>query len=245
VTEVVFLGTSDAFGAGGRCQSAFVMRDAHGCLLIDCGVTTNTSLAAQGIRRDEIDSIVISHFHGDHFGGIPLLLLAALYEDKRERQLEIAGPPGIETRVEDLAIAMGHSIAARDWSFPIVFKELPAGEIHQVGPASLTSFEVHHNKDTCPHGYRIQLDRQTLVYTGDTGWFDELPEYVAGADLLVCECTYCAIEYEMHLNLNQLTQKADAFECERMILTHLGSEMTGLRGDLPFDTADDGLRIKL
>ena len=72
-------------------------------------------------------AIVVSHFHADHFGGIPLHLLGALYEDERTDPLRIAGPPGIEARVRGLAAAMGHAIEGRQWSFEIHFEELPAG----------------------------------------------------------------------------------------------------------------------
>jgi ribonuclease BN (tRNA processing enzyme) len=106
MSEIVFIGTSDAFGAGGRRQSAILMRAPSGSVLLDCGTTTSTGLAALGIERNEIDAIVISHYHGDHFGGIPILLLAALYEDARTRPLRIVGPPGIEARVRQLADAM-------------------------------------------------------------------------------------------------------------------------------------------
>jgi ribonuclease BN (tRNA processing enzyme) len=73
MSEVVFVGTSDAFGAGGRRQSALLVRAPQGAVLLDCGLTTVTGLVALGIERDEIDAIVVSHFHGDHFGGIPFL----------------------------------------------------------------------------------------------------------------------------------------------------------------------------
>src|SRR5262245_63859222 len=63
MSEVVFVGTSDAFGAGGRRQSALVLRAPNGGALLDCGTTTSTGLAALGIQRDEIDCILISHFH--------------------------------------------------------------------------------------------------------------------------------------------------------------------------------------
>ncbi len=243
--ELHFIGTSDAFGAGGRRQSAFLARDPHGSILVDCGVTTNTGLCAEGLHRDEIDAILISHFHADHFGGIPLLLLAALYEDRRTRPIEIAGPPGIETRVTELAEAMGHSITRRDWTFPIVFTELPAGLEVSVGPANITSFETHHNPDACPHGLKIGFDKARLVYSGDTGWFDDLPSHVQGADLFICECTYCHTGWEYHLSLEQLDQMKSSFDCERMILTHLGSEMSRRRSDLALETADDGLEIKI
>ena len=124
MNEVIFIGTSDAFGAGGRRQSATLVRGDRGSILLDCGATTNTGLSDLEIQREEIDSILISHFHGDHFGGIPLFLFACLYEDQRRRPLEIAGPPEIEARVRRLADAMGHSLDDRDWSFPLVFREL-------------------------------------------------------------------------------------------------------------------------
>ncbi len=244
MVEVHFIGTSDAFGAGGRRQSAIVVRDPHGSLLVDCGVTTNTGLAAEGIARDEIDAIVVSHFHGDHFGGIPLLLLAALYEDHRTRPLQIAGPPEIEKWVHRLAESMGHNIHGRNWTFPIVFTELEAGLPFEVGPATATSFEVRHNPEACPHGVHFALDKCSLVYSGDTGWFDNLPDHVAGADLFICECTYCQSDFEMHLNFEQLSEKESQFDCERIVLTHLGSEMSSLRGSLNFETADDGMKIK-
>ena len=123
MSEVVFVGTSDAFGAGGRRQSAVFLRAPTGGVLIDCGATTCAGLNELGIPREEIDTLLISHFHGDHFGGIPLLLLASLYEDQRKAPLRIAGPPGIEARVRGLAAAMGYAMEGRDWSFEISFDE--------------------------------------------------------------------------------------------------------------------------
>ena len=103
MSEVVFIGTSDAFGAGGRRQSAVFARGERGGMLLDCGATTNTGLRQLGIERDEVDVILVSHFHGDHFGGIPAFLYASLYTDHRTHPLEIVGPPEIEARVYQLA----------------------------------------------------------------------------------------------------------------------------------------------
>ena len=92
MTEVIFIGSSDAFGAGGRRQSAILLRNSSGTALIDCGGTTLTGLAQLGIARNEIDAILVSHYHGDHFMGIPQFLLAAIYEDSRSTPLPIAAP---------------------------------------------------------------------------------------------------------------------------------------------------------
>jgi ribonuclease BN (tRNA processing enzyme) len=245
MSEVVFVGTSDAFGAGGRRQSAVLIRGARGTLLMDCGSTTNTGLTQLGIEREEIDAVVVSHFHGDHFGGIPLFLLAALYEDERRRPLEIAGPPHIEARVRTLAKAMGHDLDGRDWSFPLTFSELVPGSDYAVGPASVSSFETRHQLEAHPHGYRIDLGDRAVVYSGDTGWFDDLPRLAAGADLFICECTLHDEQLEFHLSLDELTLHRDEFDVGGLLLTHLGSKMAELRGQCELDTADDGLIVKL
>jgi ribonuclease BN (tRNA processing enzyme) len=245
VSELVFVGTSDAFGAGGRRQSAMLLRAPGGGLLVDCGATTVAGLAELGIARDEIDAILVSHFHGDHFAGIPFLLLASLYEDGRRRPLWIAGPPGIEARVHGLASAMGYAIEDREWSFPIRFAELRPGQEREIGPARVDAFEVFHQPQTVPHGLALRFGRQRLVYSGDTGFFPSLPERVGDADLFVCECTYLDNDFEYHLNHKELVARKHEFRCERIILTHLGEEMLAQRGNAAFETADDGLRVRL
>ncbi len=245
MSEVVFVGTSDAFGAGGRRQSALLVRAPHGSLLLDCGGTTNTGLAALGIDRDEIDAVLISHFHGDHFGGIPALLLAALYEDQRRKPLVIAGPHGIERRVHQLASAIGYGIEERDWTFPIQFMEMNVEREIEIGPTRVRSFETRHQPHTHPHGMIVRAGSHSIGYSGDTGWFDQLPRLVRNVDLFVCECTYQHSGFDFHLNYETLSAHKPEFDCGRMLLTHLGSEMSARRGQCDFETADDGLRVRL
>lgn len=247
MSEVVFVGTSDAFGAGGRRQSAILLRAPGGTVLLDCGATTNSGLATLGAERDEIDAILISHFHGDHFGGIPLLLLAALYEDERTKPLWIAGPPGVESRVRNLAASMGHPIKDRAWRFPLHFEELPVGRNAEVGPVRVNAFEAYHVPDTNPHGLRVEAGGLTIAYSGDTGWFQELPRRVAGADLFICECTYHTHnqDFVYHLSYDELSERHKEFDCGRIILTHLGEEMSARRGTCDLETADDGLTVRL
>jgi ribonuclease BN (tRNA processing enzyme) len=245
MSEVVFVGTSDAFGAGGRRQSALLVRASHGGLLLDCGTTTASGLAALGIDRNEIDAILISHFHGDHFGGIPALLLAALYEDERRKPLHIAGPQGIERRVRQLAAAMGYAIEEREWPFAIEFLELPSDRLTEVGPVQVRSFETRHQPHTHPHGMLVTAGRDRIGYSGDTGWFDELPRRVGGVNLFVCECTYHTPGFDLHLDHQTLMAHKPEFDCGRIVLTHLGSEMSGRRGQCGFETADDGLTMRL
>jgi len=245
LSEVVFVGTSDAFGAGGRRQSAVLVRAAGGSVLLDCGATTATGLCDLGIDREEIDAIVISHFHGDHYGGIPALLLAALYEDERKHPLRIVGPTGIEQRVRGLAAALGYDVEDREWTFPIVFETFDTAKMLECGPVRVGAFEAKHQQSTCPHGLIVEGGDVRVAYSGDTGWFDALPQHVNGSDLFICECTYHREGFELHLSYEGLTTRKEQFDCGRMILTHFGAEMSDRRGQGDFETADDGLVVHL
>ena len=245
MSEIVFIGTSDAFGAGGRRQSAIFARGERGGMLLDCGGTTNTGLAQLGIPRDEVDVILISHFHGDHFGGIPAFLYAALYTDERTHPLEIVGPPDVAKRVYALGRALGHDLEDREWTFPVRFREIHAEQTLDAGPAEIQAFATQHQPEAHPQGYRVRLGRERVTYSGDTGWFEQLPRHVAGSDLFISECTLCHRELDFHLSLEELREHRRDFDCGRIILTHLGEDMSARRGQIEFETADDGLAVKL
>ncbi len=212
MSEVVFVGTSDAFGAGGRRQSAILVRVKSGAVLLDCGATTATGLSQLGVEREEIDAIVLSHFHADHFGGVPQILLACAYEDRRTRALEIAGPPEVEQRLRAVAAALGHPIEGLPLDFELRFREFAPGREMEVGPVQVGAFATHHQPDSHPHGISVRDGGQRIVYSGDTGWFDALPAHARGADLFICECTFAHRDFEFHLNLDQLSQRKHEFD---------------------------------
>lgn len=247
MNELLFVGTSDAFGAGGRRQSAIHVNYGEGALLLDCAPTTGTGLAALGVSRNSIDAITVSHFHADHFSGIPQFLLASNFEDPRERPLEVAGPPGIENRVFDLADAMGHDLR-RSLSYPLRFREWTQRDTQsplRVGPVHISTFGTHHQETTRPHALVLRWEGHHVVYSGDTGWFDELPERVGEADLFVCECNFYERQFEFHLDYLTLRKHLGEFRCKRMMLTHFSDEMSDRRGSLDVECADDGLRVAL
>lgn len=245
MTELVLIGTSDAFGSGGRRQSAYLLRAPNGSALIDCGQTTGTGLHALGISRDEIDVILVSHFHADHFGGIPLLLLGAQYQDDRTKPIRIVGPPEIEARVHHAARALGHPIEGHEWSFSIQFQEMPVGADFEVGPIRARAFATKHAPESHPHGLIVSAGNRQIAYSGDTGWFDSLPDEVAGSDLFLCECTQVARSFEFHLSLEELLAQREAFDVGRLVLTHLGEDMRALTEHGGLEIADDGHVIEL
>ena len=107
--QLRFVGCGDAFGSGGRFNTCFHVTGTRVNFLIDCGASSLPALKRFGIARDEIDLVLITHFHGDHFAGLPFLLLDAQFT-RRTRPLVIAGPEGIETRLtQAMEVMFEHS----------------------------------------------------------------------------------------------------------------------------------------
>ena len=93
--KIRFLGTGDAFGHGGRLQPCILVETPLRRFLVDCGATATIAMHRYGILPNDIDLILISHLHGDHFGGLPFFILDAQLHSKRRAPLTIAGPEGI------------------------------------------------------------------------------------------------------------------------------------------------------
>src|SRR5262249_46224011 len=92
-----FLGSGDAFASGGRSHTCFLLDGGLEPLLIDCGPTALVALKREHIDPASIGTVALSHLHGDHFGGLPWLVLDGQFAD-RTRPLLVGGPPGTETR---------------------------------------------------------------------------------------------------------------------------------------------------
>ena len=197
---------------------------------------------ALGIDRDEIDAIVVSHFHGDHFGGIPALLLAAVYGDGRSARSTsrarpasrsaCATPPGPSaTRSKgatlgfELALpraARGHAAAPR--------------RLRARGVPDVPRPRVVPPRPALPRGRALRrlLRRHRLVRRA--------PRRTSrGADLFICECTQERRGYPYHLSLEELEPRRRELDCGRMVLTHLGPEMRARSDYRGFEVADDGL----
>src|ERR1700722_3097399 len=97
--ELRFIGCGDAVGSGGRFNTCFLVMTASCPFLIDCGASSLVALKQAAVDPTSIDAIVISHLHGDHFGGLPFFLLDARTMSKRERPLVLIGPAGLEARL--------------------------------------------------------------------------------------------------------------------------------------------------
>jgi ribonuclease BN (tRNA processing enzyme) len=244
VTEVLFIGTGEAFGSGGRRNSAILVRGGGKSMLLDCGPATLNELKKLGIDPREIDGVVVSHFHGDHVAGLPFLLLDDLYENPRREPLIVLGPPGIEQRVWQMCAAFSYP-GKSERRYNVRFDELSLERERIAAGFRVRAYPAHHQPETRPHMVNVACNGKAVFYTGDTGWHEALPECVSDSDLFISECTLYNPEFEYHLSHAQLDRNRDRFRCGRIILTHLGSEVLRHLEKVQFDTAEDGLLLRL
>ncbi|HXZ86192.1 MAG TPA: MBL fold metallo-hydrolase, partial [Myxococcota bacterium] len=162
--EIVFVGTGDAFGSGGRRNTAILLRERGQSLLLDCGPTTAAGLKQLGIDPREIDAIAISHFHGDHVAGVPFLLLDYVYETPRREPLAIYGPPTIRERVERITRAFEFG-AEREAGYTLEYREFDAGKPIDAGAFRITPLDAHHAAATHPHMLRVEAGGRSLVFS--------------------------------------------------------------------------------
>ena len=94
-----FVGSGDAFGSGGRFQTCIYVWSEATHLLTDCGTSSLIAMKRFGVDPSLVDTIVLSHLHGDHFGGVPFFIMDAHYVSHRRKPLIVAGPPGLEARI--------------------------------------------------------------------------------------------------------------------------------------------------
>jgi ribonuclease BN (tRNA processing enzyme) len=239
-----FLGCGDAFAAGGRFQTSFYVEGGEQPLLIDCGATTLIALKRQGIDPGAIGLVVLSHLHGDHFGGLPWLILDGQFA-KRDRPLVIAGPAGTKKRFREMFEALYPGAPDAERPFDVTVVELPERQRYELGPAAVTTFEVIHTPQTEPHALRIEYGGKVIAYSGDTEWTDALLEVSDGADLFVCECQEYDRQVPGHLHYQTLMEKRELLGCRRLVINHMGSEMLARVGELGIEAAEDGLVIEV
>lgn len=238
-----FVGAGDAFGNGGRFQTCFWLEGADESLLIDCGATSLTALKGAGVEPNEIGCVVLTHLHGDHFGGLPFLVLDGQFRG-RERPLTIAGPPGTRERVEAaMDLLFPGSVTARR-RFEVDFVELADRCRTPVGPAVITAVPVE-QPDNPACALRVEYGGRVIAYSGDTAWTDALIDLASGTDLFVAEAYFFDRTVPFHLDYATLLANSDRLDCGRIVLTHMSPDMLARRSEAAFECAHDGMTITM
>jgi len=242
--QLQFLGSGDAFGSGGRFQTCLYVRDSHDGLLIDCGASSMIPMKRTGINPSEIRWICITHLHGDHFGGVPFLILDGQF-NRRTLPIAIAGPPGVETRVRAAMENFFPGSSQSGKRFSVEFVELRPRQPTKIGPSMVTAFAVEHPSGAPAYALRFDWGEKVIVYSGDTGWSENLVDACRGADLFICEAYFFDKQIAHHLDYQTVLKQYNRFECRRLILTHASEDLLGRLKEVEIEVAVDGQIVEL
>jgi ribonuclease BN (tRNA processing enzyme) len=226
--EIIFAGTGDAFNTDGFANQAIVLGSKTRSFLIDAGPTTLCELIRLGIAPEGLSGIFITHFHGDHTGGLPFLFLYLKLKIKSIKLPFIAGPEGIKEK----------SITLFDAAFPgekleegIEFLEIPVtatDSIKLTPTIEAGIYPMKHKPESI--GYRFYYQQSVISVTGDTGINDNMIPLFHRADIGIIECSSVEPEKDVHVSLRELKANIDRFECSGIVPIHRSQKvMTGLK----------------
>jgi ribonuclease BN (tRNA processing enzyme) len=164
--------------------------------------------------------VVVSHFHTDHIGDLAPFLFGLTYglpEVPRTAPLTLVGPPGFGRVLEGLATAHGEWVTGPP--FPLEVVEVGRNDRVERAGFALVCHPVTHTPEAV--AWRVETSNGVVAYTGDTGPDPAVGPFLAGADLLVCECAVPdGSEVPIHLTPSQVAEVAGAARPGLLVLTH-------------------------
>ena len=219
--RLTVVGSGDAFGSGGRFNTCFQVESANATVLIDCGASSLVALKARGIDPNHLDGVILFHLHGDHFGGLPFLLMDAQHMSRRQRPLVVAGPPGTRARLDAALEVLFPGSAATKWRFSWEAMEIEPGRPCDILGHRVVTAEVSHPSGAPSTAVRFSDASATLAYSGDTEWTDALLPIADGVQLLIVECSGYAGRAPYHLTWEILKPRLSDLRAHRIMVTHM------------------------
>lgn len=246
--QLTVIGCGDAFGSGGRLQTAYHVRSGGSQFLIDCGATALIGLERAGIDPNQIPAIFLTHLHGDHFAGLVWWMLHAQHVAKRTGPLTITGPVGTRERVAAAAEALFPGSSTMTLRFPVTYLEYAERQPLEVGPVRVIPFEVSHPAGAPPYALRLETAGKVIAFSGDTEWVDALVPASAGADLYIAECYAYDGPIRYHTSWEALSANLPRITARRILLTHMSHAMLKRADEITDErvlVARDGLVVEV
>jgi ribonuclease BN (tRNA processing enzyme) len=248
------VGTGTAAPEPHRVCSGFVL-ESHGLrMLLDCGAGVVHNMARLYVDWRTLTHLVISHFHNDHIGDVPMLFFAWKYGmmPARSEPLTVIGPRGTKELVRRMAGVFGSHV--QEPGFRVEIVELAGGEEHRLNDvANVLACKTPHTAESV--AWRFDVAGQSFCYTGDTGMSSDVAKFAQGVDALLIECSLPdELAMDSHLTPARVAEMARIALPRRLLLTHLYPQL--IRRDVPelvriggwpakVELVDDGDRLEI
>jgi ribonuclease Z len=219
--ELVFLGTGNAFSMSGRYWGSILVNN-H--ILLDASPVVVPHLKKLGRQLAEIEYIFITHFHADHYFGLPFLLLDYAYLTPMEHPLTIIGPKQIKKNLSNL-VELGFEglFEKLKDNLAINYIEVENRSEHSIDDLIFSAIPMSHGNAQA-FGYKLRIANKTIGYTGDTDLCDGLIALANDLDILIIELSNPYDDVPGHMSLDKLKtlRKQTAPEL-KIILNHVGT----------------------
>jgi ribonuclease BN (tRNA processing enzyme) len=220
--ELLFLGTGNAFAMADRYWGSILVDNR---ILLDASPIIVPHL--KRLKKDiiKIKYIFLTHFHGDHFLGLPFLLLDYGYLKAPQHPLEIVGPSGLKDKVERIT----------EHSFPGLLSKLDSRldikyqEISKPGKYTTNDEKLEFRAEDMKHGnseaygYKITINSKTISYTGDTDLCQGVINLATGSDIIIIELSNPDQEVPGHMNIEKIKKLREKIGSDiKIIFNHIG-----------------------
>ncbi|MCY3412931.1 MAG: MBL fold metallo-hydrolase [Candidatus Heimdallarchaeota archaeon] len=243
MVKLTFLGTGNAFGDDGRRPSAYLIEGSR-TILMDSGPSVGPALKKQGKTIHDIDVIILSHLHPDHYLGIPQMTLENFYVTKRTNKIPILAPYGARDLFKQVCTLLyDDTIAAHiDELFDI--QEVDVDTTTAFSGGSLTTIMAEHAAGA--RMLQIELDGKIVGYTGDSSFIKESLYRLMKGDVVITEATSSGFNIPYHTSLEEIQSLVVPDGC-RVFLSHLGSSVIVRKNEIhpPFFVAEDDMTIEI
>jgi ribonuclease BN (tRNA processing enzyme) len=213
--RIVLLGTGTCQLQEHRAASAVLVELGSVRLVHDFGRGTCLRLTTHGLRQDDIEHVVLSHFHPDHLSDLVPYLHAASWSriDPRRRDLHIYGPAGLEVQLMRLLSLFEADTLVRQEHFRVILHEV-RGEDLVIGNRK---FFFQDLPPAGNHGVKWSCGGRMCALTGDCDYHDQEVEFLRGTDLAVIDAG--------HVEDDEIVELAARTGVARLICSHLYREL--------------------
>jgi ribonuclease BN (tRNA processing enzyme) len=214
--QLTVLGCSGTHPGPERMCSSYLVEADDYRLLLDCG---NGSLSNLQRRCDvgDIDAIIISHLHPDHFADLYGLYYALRFHRGGPRSVPVYAPAGAWEFAAQLIDS------ADTFAQTCRFETATAGDVLDLGPLSVTLFAANHPVETLAS--RVEGGGRVLAYTGDSAPTENLQHAARDADLLLADATWLERERPLPIGVHMTGFEAGRTAAEagakRLAVTHV------------------------
>jgi ribonuclease BN (tRNA processing enzyme) len=211
--KLTVIGSWGGYPKADGASSGYLLEHEGFHLLVDCGSGVLSKMQ-NFIQPEELDAVVISHYHPDHIADIGVLQHARLIQ-------------GFLGKKTDTLPIYGHSFDQPEFA-KLTYKDISKGVAYDpAGTLTAGPFQLRFLKTNHPvpcYAMRIEAGGRSVIYTADTSYKEELVTFSENADLLICECNFYG--HQNGKNAGHMTSLdagtlASIAMVKNLLLTHL------------------------